>query len=271
MSQFVDFKALRKSLSFAPCSNTTASGQEAEGQPPRRLLPAADPPGQAEEPLVLGQARHRGLAVLRLQGQRQRPGLRASDGGIRSENNTQDLRSVALKLQEQFWPHRTRHPCRTAPAAGEEARALPPAKNLPVIVNPPLDFELQNLDTEHPYLNGRGFMPETIEHFGLGYCNRGLMTGRVVIPLHDPDDQLVGYAGRLVDDGPVSEYNPKYKFPSSREREGKLLEFRKSLLVYNANRLTGRGGSDRRRRIRQRLVVDPARVPGLRCRHGQFV
>jgi DNA primase len=63
------------------------------------------------------------------------------------------------------------------------------------------------------------------------------MQGRVVIPLHDADDNLVGYAGRLVDDTAVNEYHPKYKFPSSREREGKLLEFRKSLLVYNATRV----------------------------------
>jgi DNA primase len=119
-----------------------------------------------------------------------------------------------------------------------KAPASQPAKNLPVVINPPLDFELQNLDPDHPYLKSRRFLPETIKHFGLGYCNRGLMKGRVVIPLHDTDDNLVGYAGRLADDLEVSEYNPKYKFPSSRERDGKLLEFRSSHLVYNANRLT---------------------------------
>jgi DNA primase len=40
--------------------------------------------------------------------------------------------------------------------------------NLPVVVNQPLDFELQNLDPDHSYLLSRGFTPETIREFGLG-------------------------------------------------------------------------------------------------------
>jgi DNA primase len=153
--------------------------------------------------------------------------------------NTQELRQVALKLQETFGT-----PSDPLPPLAKVSKPLPkppslaPPRDLPVIVNPPLDFELQNLDPDHPYLKSRGFLQETIKHFGLGYCNRGLMKGRVVIPLHDADDNLVGYAGRLADDSEVCEYNPKYKFPTSRERNGKLLEFRSSHLVYNANRLT---------------------------------
>ncbi len=54
-----------------------------------------------------------------------------------------------------------------------------------VTVNPPLTFELKNLDSKHPYLNGRGLDQKTIAIFGLGYCNRGLMQGRIVIPLHN--------------------------------------------------------------------------------------
>src|SRR5262249_34339817 len=111
------------------------------------------------------------------------------------------------------------------------------AKKLPVVINPPLDFELKDLDYDHPYLKGRGLYPETIKEFGLGYCNRASMKGRIVIPLHDTSNNLVGYAGRIVDDSLIDEANPKYKFPSSRERDGKLLEFRSSHLVYNANRL----------------------------------
>jgi len=42
-------------------------------------------------------------------------------------------------------------------------------------VNVALDFELRELNREHPYLINRGFTRETIEHFGLGFCSRGLL------------------------------------------------------------------------------------------------
>ena len=77
-----------------------------------------------------------------------------------------------------------------------------------------LNFELQGLDPSHAYLKERGFTTETIAYFGLGYCSRGLMQGRIAIPLHDEHGLLVGYAGRLVDDREIDEDNPKYRFPS---------------------------------------------------------
>ena len=95
------------------------------------------------------------------------------------------------------------------------------------------------LDPDHPYLLERGFTPQTIQYFRLGFCNRGLMKGRIAIPLHDVDGQLVGYAGRLTQDDEISASNPKYRFPSSRERKGTILEFKKSLLLYNAHRIAG--------------------------------
>jgi DNA primase len=106
-----------------------------------------------------------------------------------------------------------------------------------VVVNPPLDFELKNLDPQHPYLSNRGFTAETVKQFGLGFCNRGSLKDRVAIPLHDMAGKLIGYAGRVIDDKLISEANPKYLFPSERERDGKLLQFRKSLFVYNGWRI----------------------------------
>lgn len=100
-------------------------------------------------------------------------------------------------------------------------------ENLRVVVNAPLDFELRNLDHDHPYLAKRGFLPETVKHFGLGFCNRGLFRGRIMIPIRDLEGRCVGYAGRAVDDRTISETNPKYKLPAPREREGKLHEFHK--------------------------------------------
>jgi DNA primase len=108
---------------------------------------------------------------------------------------------------------------------------------VPVIVNEPLDFDLKGLDAKHPYLLSRGFTPETIERFGLGYCGRGLLKCRVAIPLHNADGKLVGYAGRVVDDSRITEDNPRYRFPGERKRDGKIFEFRKTLLLYNGHRI----------------------------------
>lgn len=163
------------------------------------------------------------------------------------------LREVALKLQEKFVavpasvPSRPRtvnppsdkhhglnddvHPKKERQEQPEEASTLP------VVVNSRLDFELKGLVSDHPYLKLRGLSPETIAHFGLGYCSRGLMQGRIAIPLHDSQGQLIGYAGRLVDDNAINADNPKYRFPSAREREGKRYEFHKSLFVYNGHRI----------------------------------
>ncbi len=107
-----------------------------------------------------------------------------------------------------------------------------------VTINAPLDFELKGLDAAHPYLRKRGFTPETIESFSLGYCSRGFLKDRVAIPLRENSGVLIGYAGRVVDDTLVSEENPKYRFPGKRERNGIIHEFRKSTFLYNAHRIS---------------------------------
>lgn len=105
------------------------------------------------------------------------------------------------------------------------------------IVNPPLGFVLQHLDPAHPYLFDRGFTAETIEQFGLGFCGKGMLKDRMAIPLHDPAGQLVGYAGRAVDDRAIGPEHPKYLFPGTREKGKQKLVFRKSQLLYNAHRI----------------------------------
>jgi len=155
-------------------------------------------------------------------------GLDPSDGP--------SLRKAALVLAEQFGITSVApNDRKDGGTNGKKSAAQKKAERAvtrPAIVNPPLDFELQGLDYERPYLKERGFTGETIAHFGLGYCSRGIMQGRIVIPLHDPQAQLVGYAGRLVDDSKISDENPKYRFPGTRERQGKVVEFHKSLFLY---------------------------------------
>jgi DNA primase len=103
------------------------------------------------------------------------------------------------------------------------------------IVNAPLDFTLKGLDPDHAYLRQGGFTRETIDHFELGYASRGMMQGRIAIPLLNPDGKLIGYAGRIVDDSVINEETPKYLLPSSRVHDGKQYEFNKSLFLYHGH------------------------------------
>ncbi len=107
------------------------------------------------------------------------------------------------------------------------------SEDLPVLINQPLDFALKNLDASHPHISECGFEAATAKHFGIGVCERGLLKGRLAIPIFDSAARLVGYAGRVLDDHAISNENPEYLFPSKRERDGKILEFGQSLLVYN--------------------------------------
>ncbi len=83
------------------------------------------------------------------------------------------------------------------------------------------------LDFTHPYLNKRGLTEAAIEHFGLGFAGRGVMKGRIAIPIHDEYGQLIAYAGRWAAN-PVPDEESRYKLP-----EG----FHKSQVLYNLHRV----------------------------------
>lgn len=93
-------------------------------------------------------------------------------------------------------------------------------------INKPLTFVLKNLNVKHPYLSGRVWV-ETIERFGLGVCGKGLMNGRVVVPVHNEHGELVAYVGRWPgDDFPSGE--GKYKLPPA---------FKKGYVLFNLHRV----------------------------------
>jgi DNA primase len=123
------------------------------------------------------------------------------------------------------------------PAPQRPPKAAQSAPPKATIVNAPLGFTLQDLDGNHPYLLERGLTKETITQFGLGFCKKGRLTGRIAIPIHDRDGKLIAYAGRLVDEGQISAERPKYLFPGSRAYQNQTYEFKKSLVLYNAHRL----------------------------------
>jgi DNA primase len=89
--------------------------------------------------------------------------------------------------------------------------------------NKPLKFQLKGIDHEHAYLKERGITAETAETFGVGHFGgKGSMHGRIVIPIHNEQGELVAYAGRSIDGS-----EPRYKLPAG---------FHKSLELYNLHR-----------------------------------
>jgi DNA primase len=150
-----------------------------------------------------------------------------------------DFRKAALLLQKTFGGSDggEREKPKSEPKERARERSEQEEERPGSVVNAPLDFELQRLEHDHPYLRERGFTNETIKTFGLGYCHRGLMKGRIAIPLHDMEGALIGYAGRIVDEEAIGKDTPRYLFPGSRERNGTRHEFRKSAFLYNGFRV----------------------------------
>ena len=92
--------------------------------------------------------------------------------------------------------------------------------------NKPLKFRLEKLERSHPYLTERGISVETLVDFGAGFCAKGMMAGRIAIPIDNVNGEVVAYAGRLTN-GEPSDENPKYKLPPG---------FKKSLELFNIDR-----------------------------------
>jgi DNA primase len=145
------------------------------------------------------------------------------------------VRQVAALLQDRFAEKRApeKPPMKPAEAPTYDA------PQIQTIVNQPLDFELKTLDSEHPFFAERKLSTETVARFGLGFCKRGSLAGRIAVPLHDDAGQLVGYTGLALD--PKS--NPKYLYPSSREHDGVMHVFDSGKFLYNGFRI-GKAAKD---------------------------
>ncbi|HEY0548308.1 MAG TPA: toprim domain-containing protein [Verrucomicrobiae bacterium] len=138
------------------------------------------------------------------------------------------IHAAALKAIE--WFHL--NPEAMAANSGEETEtserngdAPKPAEAENAVPNKPLKFRLEKLERQHPYLSERGLSLETVIDFRVGYCSNGMMAGRIAIPIHTVDGEVVAYAGRFPGEPP--EGTPKYKLPQG---------FRKSLELFNIDR-----------------------------------
>lgn len=145
----------------------------------------------------------------------------------RSENVS--VRAAALKLDSWFGLGLKGESARAeAPSASvetePEAKESPPAEEkVPPAENPPLTFTLKTLDPKHEELGVLGLAEETIEHFGAGYCSKGLLKGRLAIPIHGSEGELLAYAGLAIED----DATPRYLFPP---------KFHPELEVFNLHR-----------------------------------
>lgn len=137
------------------------------------------------------------------------------------------IRDAALKLQRHFLSGATStmevHPAKSTPSPADDAE--PPRSNPPITVS-------LRLYPDHPHIvQDRGLLVETAEHFGVGYCRRGIMRGCIAIPIRDEDGQLVAYAGRRLKPQEIRAHG-KYKLPKG---------FAKDLVLYNLDRALEHG------------------------------
>lgn len=91
--------------------------------------------------------------------------------------------------------------------------------------NKPFGRELE-LEHAHPFLIERGIEPDIAEKYGVGFCNAGIMKGRIAIPIHNLDGQVLAYAGRYASED-IPDGTDRYRFPK---------RFLKSLELFNLHR-----------------------------------
>lgn len=232
MKNWVDFKALRARLDFEQVLKHYGVEVKRKGDQHHGFCPLPNHTGKRNSPSFSANLK-RGIFQCFGCGAKGNTLEFAALMEKVDPQNGDALRTVALALQNRFFSE-----------TGETARPVaspetppPEAPKPEAIINEPLDFELKGLDAAHPYLRQRGFTPDTVARFGLGFCSRGMLQNRLAIPLHDAAGRLVGYAGRVVDDSTITEDNPRYRLPGERKRGGKVFEFRKTLFLYNGFRI----------------------------------
>lgn len=67
---------------------------------------------------------------------------------------------------------------------------------------------LTYLEPEHPLVQAVGLDAETCRSFGAGYAPKGILRGRLAVPIHDRTGTLIAYCGRA-----LKGEEPKLTFP----------------------------------------------------------
>jgi hypothetical protein len=74
---------------------------------------------------------------------------------------------------------------------------------------------LAYLEPAHPKVQALGLTEETCRAFGAGYAPKGILRGRLAIPIHDWRGELIAYCGQA-----VSDESPALIFPNGFRPEG---------------------------------------------------
>jgi DNA primase len=137
------------------------------------------------------------------------------------------VRAAALKLDSWFGLGLKGESVRAEPPSASpepEAKEAPPvAEKILPTENPPLSFTLKTLDPTHEELAALDLDAETIESFGAGYCSKGLLKGRLAVPIHGSEGELLAYAGLAIEE----DATPRYLFPP---------KFHPELEIFNLHR-----------------------------------
>jgi DNA primase len=146
----------------------------------------------------------------------------------KSENVS--VRTAALRLDSWFELGLVEETPRAAPSAVPQDPPKAKEEEAPR-ENPPLAFTLKTLDPHHESLASLRLAASTIERFGAGYCSKGLLKGRLAIPIHSAGGELVAYGGLAIEENA----SPRYLFPP---------KFYPSLEIFNLQRLPEFAGED---------------------------
>ncbi|MCP4935525.1 MAG: hypothetical protein GY927_15305, partial [bacterium] len=101
---------------------------------------------------------------------------------------------------------------------------------------------LAYLESDHESVSALGLDEQTCTQFGAGYAPKGIIRGRLAIPIHDPDGTLIAYCGRATEGKTPSLIFPKdfepllHIFNVHNIGEGELALLRDPLEVMQATR-----------------------------------
>ena len=138
---------------------------------------------------------------------------------VRGPQNRGNIRGAKLAMLDTFGASPLDEPIRV-----QQPKPTPIKTARQPQTNRVLSFRL-TLDGNVPFLHEKGFSRSTIEAFGAGECSRGMMNGRICVPIHNASGQLVAYAGRSLEE---SDAFGKWRFPKG---------FRKASELFNQHRI----------------------------------
>ena len=185
-SSFVDFRAVKAAITMeqvldrhyglldhVQAERKTASARSLSH--PQRLKPDAVPGEHEQEHLELFQ---------RVQARGQHPRLHLPDGEKVSISHAAATKAIEwFKLDREAMSSSSRqeeeqegeteaHADAPWPKPAPKKPAATPENSAP---NKPLNFRLDKLERDHPYLTERGLSLETTVDFGIGFCTKGTM------------------------------------------------------------------------------------------------